>query len=158
LQSPASGTSEVRRRRLGIAALGLVSALLLAAPHPAGAAEHGKSEKARGAADGPVYIKLPAIVLPVYSGNRVTRQAGLILTLELAKGKSEADVEPNRRRLTDAFLTELYSVYELRGAADRVIDTAQVKQALQGASDRVLGTGVIQEVLIQQAFEGARVR
>ena len=127
-------------------------------PRPAIAGEHGKPEKAEGAVEGPVYIKLPAIVLPVYNGNKVTRQAGLVLTLELVKGKSEADVEPNRRRLTDAFITELYAVYELRGAADRVIDPALVKQTLQGASDRVLGVGVIQQVLIQHAFEGARAR
>lgn len=136
----------------------LVPALLLAAPSPVAAAEHGKPEKAEGAADGPVFVKLPPIVLPVYSGNRVTRQAGLVLSLELVQGKTEADVEPNRRRLYDAFITELYAIYETRGDADRVIDPTQIKQTLQGASDRVLGPGVIKQVLIQQAFEGARVR
>jgi hypothetical protein len=97
-------------------------------------------------------------VLPVYNGNRVTRQAGLVLDLELVQGKTEADVEPNRRRLYDAFITELYAIYETRGDADRVIDPTQIKQMLQGASDRVLGPGVIKQVLIQQAFEGARAR
>jgi hypothetical protein len=159
LQSLGSGTSEGRRpRRLDLAVLALLPALLLAAPHPAAAAEHGKPEKVEGAAEGPVFVKLSPIVLPVYSGNRVTRQAGLVLTLELVKGKSEADVEPNRRRLTDAFLTDLYAVYELRGTADRIIDPAIVKQTLQGASDRVLGAGVVQQVLIQQAFEATRAR
>jgi hypothetical protein len=153
------GISEARRaRRLDLVVLALVPALLVAAPHPAAAAEKGKPEKVEGAPDGPVFVKLSPIVLPVYSGNKVTRQAGLVLTLELVKGKSEADVEPNRRRLTDAFLTELYGVYELRGTADRIIDPATVKQTLQGASDRVLGAGVVQQVLIQQAFEGTRAR
>jgi hypothetical protein len=135
----------------------LVPALLLAAPSPA-AAESGKPEKAEGAADGPVFVKLPPIVLPVYNGNRVTRQAGLVLALELVQGKTEADVEPNRRRLYDAFITALYAIYETRGDADRIIDPTQIKQTLQGASDRVLGPGVIKQVLIQQAFEGARAR
>jgi hypothetical protein len=136
----------------------LVPLLYLAGARPAAAAAHGQSEKTGGASDDPVYVKLPAIVLPVYSGNTVTRQAGLVLTLELAQGKSAADVEPNRRKLYDAFITELYGMYELRGNADRIIDPMLVKQQLQGTSDRVLGAGVVQQVLIQQAVEGTRVR
>jgi hypothetical protein len=150
------GTFERRWRGLSLAFLALV---LLLAGQPVMAAEHEKAAKPEGASDGPVYVKLPPIVLPVFSGNRVTRQAGLAVTLELVKGKSAAaDVEPKQRQLTDAFITDLYGVYELRGDADRIIDPALVKETLQGAGDRILGKGVIQQVLIQQAFEGARVR
>jgi hypothetical protein len=150
------GTFERRRRSLGLALLALV---LLAPAQPVMAAEHEKAEKPEASSDGPVYVKLPPIVLPVFRGNKVSRQAGLAVTLELVKGKSEAaDVQPKQRQLTDAFITGLYGVYELRNDADRVIDPALVKETLQGASDRILGKGVIQQVLIQQAFEGARVR
>jgi hypothetical protein len=155
------GTFERRWRSLGLALLALVllAAVLLLSGQPAMAVEHDKAAKPEGASDGPVYVKLPPIILPVFNGNRVTRQAGLAVTLELVKGKSEAaDVQPKQRQLTDAFITELYGVYELRSDADRVIDPALVKETLQGAGDRVLGKGVIQQVLIQQAFEGARVR
>jgi hypothetical protein len=157
LQPRVSGTSE-QGRRLGLAVLALVPALLLAGPCPAAAGEHGKAAKAEGVPDGPVYVKVPPLVLPVYQGDKVTRQAGVVVTLELVKGKTEADVEPNRRQLFDAFLTDLYAVYELRGNADRVIEPALVKQTLQEAGDRILGTGVIEQVLIQQAFERVRAR
>jgi hypothetical protein len=156
LQPRVFGTSEGRRRHLGIV---LSTLVLVAAGQPVMAGEHGKAENPEGAAaGGPAYVKLPPIVLPVFDGNRVTRQAGLAVTLELVKGKTGADVEPKKRQLTDAFITGLYGVYEMRGSADRVIDPAVVKETLQGASDRVLGKGVIQQVLIQQAFEGSRAR
>jgi hypothetical protein len=143
--------------RRGIVALAL-GLLVLAVP-PAMAAEHAKATvKTPGSPNDPVYIKLPAIVLPVFEGNEVARQAGLILTLELVKGKSDADVLPNERKLQDAFITELYNIYEQHGGSERVIEPTVIKQRLQSASDRVLGAGVVSQILIQQAFERTHKR
>ncbi len=138
--------------------LALVFAVLLIAL-PAVAAEHGpsKAPKKEGAVEGPIFVKLPPIVLPVFdSQNKVTRQAGLVLALELTAGKTEADIEPSRRKLYDAFLTDLYALYDQSGSAHRVIEPGLIKQRLQETSDRVLGPGIVHEVLIQQAFERAR--
>jgi len=126
---------------------------------PAVAAEHGPSKAAKkeGTVEGPTFVKLPPIVLPVFnSQNKVTRQAGLVLALELTAGKTEADIEPNRRKLYDAFLTDLYTLYDQAGGANRVIEPSLIKQRLQETSERVLGPGIVHEVLIQQAFERAR--
>jgi len=126
---------------------------------PAIAADHGQSKppKKEGAVEGPTFVNLPPIVLPVFnSQNKVTRQAGLVLALELNPGKTEADIEPNRRKLYDAFLTDLYTLYDQAGGANRVIEPGLIKQRLQETSDRVLGPGIVHEVLIQQAFERAR--
>ncbi len=134
----------------------LLSALLLATP--VRAAEHGeKPAKVEGTIDGPTFVTLPPIVLPVFNReNKVTRQAGLVLALELEPGKTPADIEPNRLRLRDAFITELYALYDQVGGADRVIESSLVKQRLQETSDRVLGPGIVHAVLIQQAFERGR--
>ncbi len=77
----------------------LLSALLLAAP--VRAAEHGeKPAKLEGTIEGPTFVTLPPIVLPVFNReNKVTRQAGLVLALELEPGKTPADIEPNRHRV-----------------------------------------------------------
>jgi flagellar protein FliL len=108
------------------------------------------------AAGGPAYMTLAPIVLPVFDGNTVTRQAGVMLTLELAEGKTEADVEPQRRRLVDAFISDLYALFEQRHDADRVIDAGLIKSRLGETATRILGPGVVHEVLIQQAFERQR--
>jgi flagellar FliL protein len=126
----------------------VLSALVCVAP----AAAEGQAKPGPNL-DGPVFINLPAIVLPIFQGDRVTRQAGLVLVLELVKGKLATDVQPNQPKLYDAFITDLVQLYEQRGDEERIIDPALVKQRLQETSDRVLGPGVVQQILIQQAFE-----
>jgi flagellar protein FliL len=160
LPQPATGMSEVAAPARSF--LALIASLLVALPlvaSPLLAAEHtpAKAAKGEGAVDGPTFIKLPPIVLPVFnSENKVTRQAGLVLALELLPGKTAADVEPNRRQLQDTFITDLYTLYDQVGGAERVIDSALVKQRLQETSDRILGPGIVRAVLIQQAFERGR--
>src|SRR5262249_18495600 len=121
---------------------------------PLAAQEHGK--KPEGAVDGPTFIKLPPIVLPVFSGDKISRQAGLVLALELEPGKSAADFEPNPRKLYDAFITDLYQLYDQCGGSGRVIEPPIIKQRLFATSERILGPGFVHEVLIQQAYERSR--
>jgi flagellar basal body-associated protein FliL len=136
----------------------IVAALLLAfAPPSLGAehAEHGHGGKAplNGAT---VFIDMQPIVLPVIEGKNVTRQVGVLLTMELAQGHVSDDVEEKRRELTDAFITELYRIYGWRSGADRVVNETLVKRRLQTTADRVLGKGVVQAVLISQLVEQDR--
>jgi hypothetical protein len=123
------------------------------------AAEHGekKPDKGEPAIEGPAFVRLAPIVLPIFnSENKVTRQAGLVLALELEPGKTAADLEPTGRQLRDAFITDLYGLYEQTANAEHVIDVPLIKQRLQETSDRVLGPGIVHAVLIQQAFERVR--
>lgn len=90
------------------------------------------------------------IVLPVIEGSAVTRQVGILLTLELAKGQLASGVEPKRRQLTDAFITELYRLYGWRAGERRVVDEKLLKQRLQVTADQVLGQGVVHAILIRQ--------
>jgi hypothetical protein len=145
------------RRFAALAASVLVALLLLAGPLLA--AEHTPAKAAKGepAIAGPTFIKLPPIVLPVFNNeNKVARQAGLVLALELEPGKTAGDLEPNERKLRDAFITDLYTLFEQTANAEHVIDVVLVKERLQQTSDRVLGPGVVHAVLIQQAFERAK--
>lgn len=107
---------------------------------------------------GPVFVQLAPISLPVFDGGEVIRQASLVLSLELAKGKSENDIAEKRPILRDAFIGALYAFYDRRHSEDRVIDAEAIKTRLQKAANRVLGPGVVQDVLIQQAFERRRLR
>ena len=144
--------SRISRRRLATGTALLLCVLPLAvAP---GRAEEGKPKD--GAVAGPVFVNLPPIVLPVFSGNHVARQAGLVLALELEPGKTEAELEPNRRKLYDAFIADLYALYDELSAENRVIEPQIIKQRLFGTSERILGPGFVHQVLIQQAFERPR--
>jgi len=137
--------------------ISLAAMLLLVAA--ARAADHGekKPAKGEGAIEGPAFIKLAPIVLPIFGNdNKVARQAGLVLALELEPGKTAADLEPNQRKLRDAFITDLYTLYDQNAGAEQVVDVALIKQRLQETSERVLGPGIVHAVLIQQAFERGR--
>ena len=123
------------------------------------AAEHAEKKPAKGevAIEGPAFVKMAPIVLPIFNKeNKVTRQAGLVLALELEPGKTAVDVEPNERKLRDAFITDLYTLFDQAADAEHVIDVVLIKQRLQETSERVLGPGIVHAVLIQQAFERAR--
>jgi flagellar FliL protein len=151
-RAPATAISERPGRRFAC----LAAAFLILAGVPVRAAEHGEKASAPPPGSGPVFYKLPPIVLPVFEGDVVTRQASLVLALELAQGKSEDAITGYQRRLLDAFIGDLYAIYEQRQRAERVIDPTVIKPRLQASADRVLGPGVVREVLIQQAFERPR--
>ncbi|MBV9521454.1 MAG: hypothetical protein JO010_01590 [Alphaproteobacteria bacterium] len=138
-------------------AMGAFWGCALLAPPDGRAADHAKPEKGEKIViAGPTFVQIPPIVLPVVEGNRVTRTAGLVLVLELEKGRTEAELEPNRVKLRDAFITDFYSFVDQHSQAPRAIDAGAVKARLQATSDRILGPGFVHEVLVQQAFERPR--
>jgi flagellar protein FliL len=141
-----------RHRWLGIL---LASLAALALALPAGAAEHPKGPNT--ASPGvPAFFNIEPIVLPVIEGNRIPRQVGVLLTLELAEGHSVAEARDKERELTDAFITELYRIYGWRSGDDRVVNERLIKERLQAAADRVLGPGVVHAILIRQLLEEQR--
>lgn len=157
--SRVTAISSIRRQVL----LGLLAAAL--APAWAEAAEHRSEGEGGGKAKGkgkepaegePIFIDVSPIVLPVIEGNSVTRQVGVLLTMELADQPAIAVVTDKRRELRDAFITELYRLYGWRSTADRVVKETLVKQRLQIAADRVLGPGVVRAILIRQIVEQER--
>jgi hypothetical protein len=123
-------------------------------PAPALAADHSKPKEGKeGVVEGPVFIKMSPITLPVVQGNKITKTVGLVLALELEKGKTEAEFEGSRLRVRDAIITELYAYVDEQSGADRILDVPAIKLRLQNAVDQVLGPSFVREVLVQQAYE-----
>jgi flagellar protein FliL len=144
----------------------VLGALLALLAWPAAAAGEKDEKGEKGGKDGkqepastagaPVFYDIPPIVLPVVEGNAVTRQVGVILTVELAEGHRKSEVRAKRRELTDAFITELYSIYGWRSGAERVVNETLIKRRLMAACDRVLGAGIAHAILIRQLVEQER--
>ena len=110
------------------------------------------------AAQGPVFMTLPTLTVPVFEGNEVSRQASLVLAIELEPGRTETDAAPFKPRLMDALLAELTRILEQRAMEERLIDAAALKPQLLEAARRVVGDGMVKDVLVQQAFERPRRR
>jgi hypothetical protein len=139
-------------RRLGTA-LGLLIALAAAAPAAAADREMPEPKSVPGM---PAFFNIEPIVLPVIEGNRIPRQVGILITLELAQGHSAREAQDKDRQITDAFITELYRIYGWRSGDDRVVNERLIKERLQAAADRVLGPGVVHAILIRQLLEEQR--
>ena len=138
-----------RRRAL----LGALVALLAL---PAAAANRDKPKEDPVIPGVPQFFNIQPIVLPVVEGNTVTRQVGVLLTVELAEGHGKNEAREKERELTDAFITELYRIYGWRSGADHVVNERLIKHRLQEAADHVLGPGVVHAILIRQLLEQQR--
>ena len=143
----------IRFRRLHVAPILLGAALALALPALAADREKAGDKSIPGV---PAFFDIEPIVLPVIEGNRIPRQVGILLTLELAEGHRKQEARDKERQLTDAFITELYRIYGWRSTADHVVSERLIKERLQIAADRVLGKGVVHAILIRQLVEEER--
>jgi hypothetical protein len=138
------------RRTLLLAAL---TSMILAAM-PAFAVDREKGLKPPPVPGVPDFVDLDPIVLPVIERNRVTRQIGLMLTLELFDGQpAQAIDEEKRLRLMDAFVRELHLIYSARSTAERVVDEDIIKRRLLRTADGVLGKGMVHAILVRRLIE-----
>lgn len=143
---------EVSRISRAVSAAIFALALGLVSPVPATAGGGGAPKPALG----PPFFKFRPIILSIIDQGEPLRQIGLVLTLELHEGKDPMSLEPQRRRLVDAFISELYPVYDEKGTEGGIVDSQTIKDKIQGASERILGPGVVRAVLLQQSYERAR--
>jgi flagellar FliL protein len=140
--------------RRALACLAVATLALTAAP--ALAVDREKGVKGAHVEGVPDFVDVQPIILPVIERNSVTRQVGIVVTLELADGEHADAVEPKRRQLTDAFIRELHTIYAWRSSSDRVVDEQLIKRRLLLVADAVLGQGVVHAILVRQLLEQGR--
>jgi flagellar FliL protein len=132
------------------------AALLILQAVPALAVDREKGIKGPHVDGVPDFVDIQPIILPVIERNAVTRQVGIVVTLELADGEHADAVEPKRRQLTDAFIRELHTLYAWRSSSDRVVDEQLIKRRLLRVADAVMGQGVVHAILVRQLLEQGR--
>lgn len=98
------------------------------------------------------YVRLDPIFIPIIQGDRVTRQVGVTLMLQLIDTTTKSDVEARRPQLYDAFFRELYGLFQQRMPASGQVDQAYLKAQLLKTATGVVGPNLIKEVLIEQLF------
>lgn len=132
--------------------LGILAGIFFALPAiPAMAADReAVPELVAGA---PSYIRFPAIFTPIIEGDRVTRQVGVTLMLQLKKGEEKEDIEAKRPLLNNAFVENLYAFFQQRVAMKGAIDEMYLKSRLLQVADNIIGKPAVEEVLIEQMFE-----
>ncbi len=101
----------------------------------------------------PTYIRFRPIFIPIIQKDRVTRQVGITLMLELVQGQEKDGIEEKRPLLTDAFMRDLYGFFQQRASLGTRIDQVYLKDRLLKVADNIVGPKMVQEVLIQKLFE-----
>jgi hypothetical protein len=102
----------------------------------------------------PAYVRFQPIFIPIIQGDRVTRQVGVTLILELAKGQEKLPIEEKRLQLNDAFVRDLFAFFQQRASLHGSdIDESYLKGRLLKVADNVIGEKAVREVLIEQIFE-----
>src|SRR5258708_23825083 len=135
--------------------LGALALLMLAAAQ-ALAVDREQGVKGPHVEGVPDFVDIQPIILPVIERDAVTRQVGIVVTLELVDGPHADAVEPKLRQLTDAFIRELHTIYGWRSASDRVVDEPLIKRRLQTIADGVLGLGVVHAIPVRQLLVQGR--
>ena len=117
----------------------------------------GEEPSAAAPEDGekPAFIALDPFIVPVIRGNEIVRHVNLEITLELAPGVAEDDVNEMMTFLRDAFIKRLHGIIGRRHGRreDEGLDMARIKRGLLADSARVLGPDIVRDVLIQSSFE-----
>jgi flagellar basal body-associated protein FliL len=122
--------------------------VLAAAPH------HEQEEEGKPAPPaGPAFVKMLPINVPIINGNRVSAQVGISLSLELVDGKTADDLEDKLPVLQDAFIKDLYVIFQQRIDQGRPLSGELIKSRLLLTAGRVVGQGIVKSVLIEQMFE-----
>jgi hypothetical protein len=130
-----------------------IVATLVCGPTLSLSARAAESAKPGPAENGPPYIRFDPIFVSVIEGNRVARQIGVTLVIELIDAKSKPDVEALRKQLNDAFFRELYGFFQTKAGAAGQIDQVYLKRRLLATAGRIVGQGIVKEVLVEQLFE-----
>ena len=112
--------------------------------------EAGQAEQAAAVSTTatPMYVTLPAFVVPLIREGVVTRHLTLGIQVEVQGQKAFDALQGRLPVLTDAFLTELYSLYSLRYVQEHAEELQLAKRRLLEAGERVLGPGVLSGVLV----------
>jgi hypothetical protein len=118
---------------------------------PPGAHAAARSED--GKKDANEFVSLPAILVPIIVGRQVVGQAGVRVQLHLADPADFNEVEAQRARLTDAFLSTLYGLVDQLENAPHAIEPALVKARFARVATAILGPGKIREIIILGTYE-----
>ena len=129
--------------------LGILAGIFFAVPAMA-ANRDAVPEMVEGA---PSYVRFQPIFTPIIEGDRVTRQVGVTLMLQLKQGEEKEGIEAKRLLLNDAFVSNLYVFFQQRVTLRGGLDEIYLKQRLLKVADNVIGKDAVQEVLIEQLFE-----
>ncbi|MEI6985391.1 MAG: hypothetical protein WCK65_04610 [Rhodospirillaceae bacterium] len=102
----------------------------------------------------PVYVRIPAIEVPVVGANRVEQIITLVVVLQVEDNAAAERTSSRMPQINDALMTGLYAAIDegliLRG---ELVDISAVKQTMLQIAARLLGKDMVKEVMVQTVLQ-----
>lgn len=130
------------------AALLALPVMCLATRAEAGSRDRPNYEKLE---DGPIYLRLERIMVPVIHENDVQKLIAFVLVVEFADPESRERAKLMMPRLIDAFRRDLHILVS-RPSGSEEMDLARFKRYLLASGKRVLGQESVKDVLIERTL------
>lgn len=112
-------------------------------------AQAAGSATAKVDADGPKFVNINSVVVPIMHANGQSHMVAMNVVLEV-KGKYADHVQKMEPRVRDAFIRALYGNFERYSIMkDGTINVNRVKRHLKLASQHVLGKENVDDILVQ---------
>jgi hypothetical protein len=99
------------------------------------------------------FINFPPFLIPVIQDRRVVTTYAITLVIETVTAHDAVEIYPFVPRLTDALLTDMYTVFCLAWSPDTRVFLKDLKTRLLGVAQKVAGKKHIKAVLIQSFQE-----
>ena|SRR5271168_5173099 len=111
------------------------------------------------ATGGPTYVRLKPISFSVIGeDNKIDKEVSIMLDLELEQDKTEAMLDPYKRRLLDAFLVMLNQIYAEHQRGDPPVGGEEIKARLLETTTGIVGPGIVHGILIMSIGERGQAR
>ncbi len=134
---------------------------LLVALRPAWASEggaHGGGEGEGGekVPEGPQFVKVGPINVPVLRDGRVAQYLMLVVALEAKDAEAAKQLESRMPQIKDAYLSSLFGALHISSGRSELVDVAMIRSKIEAANTRVLPAGLVNNVFLQQVEQRPR--
>lgn len=132
---------------------------LLVAWRPARASEggaHGEGEEGEKVPEGPQFVKVGPINVPVLRDGRVAQYLMLVVALEAKDADAAKQLESRMPQIKDAYLSSLFGALHISSSSSELVDVAMIRTKIEAANTRVLPAGLVNNVFLQQVEQRPR--
>ena len=102
------------------------------------------------AVEGPAFVELEPLILPIIDNNGVNQTVSLVIALEAHDAAAASEIELMQPKLKDAYIQDMYGMLNKHAALKGgVIQIGMLKKRLSEISLKVMGEDKVDDVLLQ---------
>lgn len=121
-----------------------------------GGAHGGGGEEGEKVPEGPQFVKVGPINVPVLRDGRVAQYLMLVVALEAKDADAAKQLENRMPQIKDAYLSSLFGALHISAGSGELVDVAMIRSKVEAANTRILPAGLVNNVFLQQVEQRPR--